>query len=343
MELKFLSVGCGDGIIIRFLGNDNRYHNIIIDGGTEKGDVYENTLKPEIRKIIDRKEIIDLWIISHIDDDHIGGLLKFINDTHLIEDVNLKETVFWYNWYESDYEILSKDSILLSDKQSSRLKDYLTENSIAVNNNILAGKRIDFYGLEMMSLSPIESPSEVVSKNHDTTTLLGGKVEADWDKKIEDFDLDQFEEDSKKLHRHCIALFLNYNNKNILLSSDSYPSILIESLRNLGYDTKNKLDLEILQLAHHGSRFNTSLEFLQIINCKKFIISADGYNKYNLPNKETIVRILNTSEYPVEVYITHKNDITESLFEVDDDIIKTKVSLLFPERFFNFLSFKIKV
>ena len=25
MELKFLSVGCGDGIIIRFLGNDKGY------------------------------------------------------------------------------------------------------------------------------------------------------------------------------------------------------------------------------------------------------------------------------------------------------------------------------
>ena len=341
MDLKFLSVGCGDGIVIRFLGNDDRYHNIIIDGGTEKGKVYENTLRQEIRQIIDRKEIIDLWVISHIDDDHIGGLLKFINDTELIEESNLKETVFWYNSYEFDYEISSKDTVLLSEKQSSRLKDYLTENSNAVSNTIFAGKRVDFYGLEMTILSPIESFFEVVDKSDDTTILLGGKLEADWDKKVENFDLAQFEEDSKKEHRHCIALLLNYSNKRFLLSSDSYPSVLIESLMKLGYDTKTKLDLEILQLSHHGSKFNTSLEFLQIINCKKFVISADGYNKYNLPNKETIARVLNTSEYPVEVHITHKNDITESLFKVDDDTIKNKVSLLFPECFSNFLSFRI--
>lgn len=34
--------------------------------GTERGKVYENTLKIEIRKIVDRNEKIDLWIISHL-------------------------------------------------------------------------------------------------------------------------------------------------------------------------------------------------------------------------------------------------------------------------------------
>ena len=30
-------------------------------------------------------ESIDLWVITHIDNDHIGGLYNFINDTEFFE------------------------------------------------------------------------------------------------------------------------------------------------------------------------------------------------------------------------------------------------------------------
>ncbi|MES2138274.1 MAG: hypothetical protein V4511_01100 [Bacteroidota bacterium] len=52
LEIKFLQTGCGDAIKIRFLGNDNQYRNILIDGGTDKGDVYNNTIRKEILNII---------------------------------------------------------------------------------------------------------------------------------------------------------------------------------------------------------------------------------------------------------------------------------------------------
>lgn len=341
MEIKFLSVGCGDGIVIRFLGNDDRYHNIIIDGGTEKGQVYENTLKQEIKQIATRTELIDLWIISHIDDDHIGGLLKFINDKELIGQFDLKDTIFWYNDNDFDYRISVSDTSLLSKDQSRRLREYLAENSNAVYNNIFTGKEIDYYGLEIIVLSPKIKKFTKIVNNDDTSILLAGKIIPDWNKKIVDFDLTQFEEDSKKEHCYCIAILIKHNNKKVLLTSDSYPSIIEDSLISLGYNNDNKLDLELMQLSHHGSKFNTSLNLLQKIICNKFVVSADGYNKYALPNKETIARILNHNNHPIEVHITHKNDLTESLFDIDGSGIFDNVSLQFPETFTNALSFEL--
>lgn len=94
LTIKFLSVGCGDGFSIRFRGDDHLFHNILVDGGVEKGDIYIETLRREIEEIINRGEYIDLWVISHIDDDHIGGILRFIKDSALIQKVDLSKLPF---------------------------------------------------------------------------------------------------------------------------------------------------------------------------------------------------------------------------------------------------------
>lgn len=76
-KIIFLDAGCGDAMHIRFLGNDNKIHNIIIDGGTEKGSVYDDGLRKTLQGIVNTPdEYINLWILSHIDNDHIGGLIS---------------------------------------------------------------------------------------------------------------------------------------------------------------------------------------------------------------------------------------------------------------------------
>ena len=77
MEIKFFQAECGDAASIRFLGNDNKYHNIFIDAGYER--TFRHALETEIQESIKKNEQIDLWIISHIHDDHIGGIIKYID------------------------------------------------------------------------------------------------------------------------------------------------------------------------------------------------------------------------------------------------------------------------
>lgn len=344
MEIKFLSVGCGDGIIIRCLGGDNQYHNIIIDGGVERGKVYEYTLKQEIKQIIERKERIDLWIITHTDDDHIGGLLRFIADKEFAEQNLLENTEFWVNDSTFNYKVsTTADAVLLSPDQSIRLRTYLTEKNIAVRNDIYAVKEINYYGLKLTVLSPVQeiAVTEDTAPDTGTSVSLRGQVVADWDKKNEDFTPMQFTEDSKPEHQNCIALLLEYNNKKALLTSDCYPSVVVESLTQLGYSLGNKLNVEFMQLAHHGSKYNTSLELLEMIDCDKFVISADGFNNHKLPNKETMVRVINIKDNPVEFYITEKNEITQNIFRVDIPDVISRLSLVFPKDFSNALTFQL--
>ena len=77
MILTIYKAECGDAASIKYLGEDNCFHNIFFDAGFER--TFHNILFPVIETIIQRNERIDCWILSHIHSDHIGGILGYID------------------------------------------------------------------------------------------------------------------------------------------------------------------------------------------------------------------------------------------------------------------------
>ena len=339
MEIKFFTVGCGDAISIRFLGNDAKYHNILIDGGTEFGDLYTNALKRKLQEIVDKEEIIDLWIITHIDDDHIGGILRFIKDEQIREQVDLTKTKFWFNYSNFDYDTGLKDNNLISVSQGIRLRDFLAQHSKIEDAITSKCSQIDFWGAKISILSPDNKKFNELVKKRENKKIkirerksigLTSSQSNDYERKLEDFDLSKFKEDSSDENGVSIAFLFEHKGKKILFLSDSHPSVIVKSLIKLGYSKGKKIVVDYMQIAHHGSKRNTNDKLLQMIDCENFIISADGYNKHNLPNKETLARIL--KNYPcsrTKFFITHKNNLTDSIFDVDESV--NNISFEFPE------------
>ena len=81
-KIKSLKAQNGDSFLISFVDENSMPKNILIDGGREAA-YYDSSnnlhgeLKSEIDAIKARKENIDLLILTHIDNDHICGLLKW--------------------------------------------------------------------------------------------------------------------------------------------------------------------------------------------------------------------------------------------------------------------------
>ncbi len=82
LKIKVLPANCGDCIIISFDDGD-MIKNILIDGGV--GSTYRRFLKKEIVNLQKENQFIDLLVITHSHEDHINGIIKFIED-----DVNNK-------------------------------------------------------------------------------------------------------------------------------------------------------------------------------------------------------------------------------------------------------------
>ena len=82
----------GDAFLIKF---DNG-QNILIDMGMPK--TYENEIRQELIKLKEQEQKIDLLIISHIDEDHIGGAIKFLEENKNNEIIEISE--IWHNSYK---------------------------------------------------------------------------------------------------------------------------------------------------------------------------------------------------------------------------------------------------
>ena len=111
MIIKFLEAHKGDSILISHQDDEGTSRNILIDGGMSS--TYFNSsynqygqLHLEIEKIKKRKEKIDLLILSHIDNDHIEGLLKWFSTD--AKAYNLVGQV-WFNSGKSIAQFFKKE------------------------------------------------------------------------------------------------------------------------------------------------------------------------------------------------------------------------------------------
>ena len=110
--------------------------------------------------------------------------------------------------------------------------------------------------------------------------------------------------DTSDLNNTSIVLRLDYYTNSILLTGDA-TSKVEKTLLN-----KN-INVDVLKLGHHGSRYSTNIDFLNKVSPKYAIISVGTNNKYNHPHEVTLNKLKskNISIYRTDsiCYITKWN------------------------------------
>lgn len=340
MKIKFYQAECGDAFRIKFLGNDNKYHNILIDSGFER--TFRFILGEEIKQIENDKEIIDLWILTHIHDDHIGGVIKYLD---LIKSGEFKDIVNqWYYNIPRFYTISSKNSSLKisnpsSISQGDTIYEYLKFNDKVLKTDINSElNTIDLFGMKLTVLSPsVEKLNNLREKyplgsineleKSEITLISEAKAPKlnDYKIKLIDFNIENFTEDKSIENGSSISIVTEYKNKKILLLADSHPSDIITSLQKLGYSKENQFECDWVKVSHHGSTGNNSNELYDLIKCNNYLFSVNGENKHNLPFKECIARILRNKNRNMDstynLHFTYDNATLRNIFKVDGEDI----------------------
>ncbi len=336
MEVFFYQAECGDAARIRFYDNNKKPRNILIDSGYER--TFHYILKDEIKQLIRNNERVDLWVISHIHDDHIGGAIKYIKT---IQDGELEDVVDkWFYNPPRNYEILksSKQEEFISSPASisqgddlfyyiySKRKTFPYDLTREINPINLGSLRLNI-------LSPTKEKLELLRKKYKSPHSFLESIEDesisdaasfrghDYFTRIEDFNLDEWREDNSIENGSSIAVLTEFHNKRILLLADSHPTDIVNSLKKMGYTSTNKLVCDLVKVSHHGSAGNNSNELFDLIECSNYLISANGENRHFLPRKETIVRILlnhnRNFEKKYVIYFTYDNPTLRNIFESD--------------------------
>lgn len=328
LSVRYIPMQYYDAIIIKVTNGYGCAHNIIVDGGDVNSPkyCYTDRMKKELESIFTRNDSIDLWIITHIDNDHMGGLFNFVKDSSFFDKNRERLKEVWMNYGgKSDYEVKQNGEIGF--KSGKALRDVLRQKGVHVRENIKAGLSSSIADVNIKVIAPSENAYVRYvnwwNENEfaDVVTTTDGYISGndwDYDTKFEDFDINHYEEDSEVKNNSSIAFVLTYKTYNILFTGDSCSSLLLDGVKRANMISGNKLRLDLMHIPHHGSNRNSSLGLFQSVDCSKYVITGNGENRYRLPNKETIARLLAANNNGIEIHFPKLTGKLKDIFLEDD-------------------------
>lgn len=337
MQLQFLHAGVGDAILLTFNDNKGHVRNILIDGGTAETYAYKDkkdqltygAFGELVEHIRSTEQKIDLLILTHVDNDHIGGLTAWFEEdktaTDLIGRVLFNSGKLIQQYFEQS-DILENHLSLTPTylgtdtgiNEGVTFEGVISEAKIWQESIVKQGQTIDFYDVQLKILSPNdEALTKLLGK---WTKIAPESLTAhakDYKKTLKDHvSGDKFIKDYTEHNGSSIAFILNYKGEDVLFLADAHPDKVAEGLKTFGYSAENKLECSIIKIAHHGSKYNTSPELLQLIDAPVYVISSDGSE--SSPHKQCLARLIEVKQ-SLSLYFNYP-ELAEAIFQEQDFI-----------------------
>lgn len=312
--IEMLPATAGDCLLIRY-GPDDAPRAMLVDGG--RAVTYTEHLRAALADRLGDDPVLDLVVVTHIDNDHIFGVLAMLREETL--PVRIRD--IWFNGYR---HLREGDLDALGPAQGDELADLIEHHALPWNacwgekavvvacprhppSVTLEG------GLKLTVLSPtpaglqallpgwqsymdrIREEDRGVSRAEDA---LGDGIDPNPDPTA--LAKERFGEDTSIPNLSSIALLAEYDGKRLLLAGDAYPSVLRTQLAAWWAWTRRedpsieepRPRIDLLKLSHHGGKGNTCTEMLESIDCERFLVSSDGSGKSRHPSDLTISRII---------------------------------------------------
>lgn len=323
LTITVLPARYGDSILIEYEKSPGTAGRILIDGGTSgtRADIVKQVTHNAVRHI-------DLCIVTHIDRDHIEGILSLLEAP--TQSFSIGE--IWFNGYK--HLIDDPNFEVLGAVQGERLTAAILANRIAWNQSFDGGPaaiadqlRLPVIllpgDMKITLLSPTQDQlvgligsweTEVIEaglipgygylaepeEEEDDTEMLGPDMID-----IEALARERFEEDDSPSNGSSIAFLLEYRGKKMLFTGDAHPSQIMKSLDTL--HGQNDVVIDFWKISHHGGKGNTGPELVKRITCAQYIFSTSGI-KFPHPSRETIAWILKNKRGHATLYFNYRSD-----------------------------------
>jgi beta-lactamase superfamily II metal-dependent hydrolase len=345
VSVKVLEANHGDCILVSYKGTSGTC-NILIDGGTSTTfkhgpkQRYRGALCEALDDIKSQGQLIDLVILTHVDDDHINGLIKAFETTGYLGDLTKS---IWFNssrLITQHFNVsnipennihLSNSSPQTSVRQGKELETLLDEIGCVRAPLIMAGQvhSVGPFTLTILSPENIQLERLLHKWPPQVESGLTSAHDNDYHLTLEEiWATDEFEPDPSIYNGSSIAFILEVDNITMLFLGDAHDKVVVKNLKELGFNENNKLDLNLVKVSHHGSQYNTSPEFLSLIQSLRYIISTNG-SKHGLPNKRTIARIIKDTDG--QICFNYRDLIKPLLLDHEVEVYASRLEALDEE------------
>lgn len=298
--VNILDAGHGDCILLDFT-----HTLILIDSGPKTFLIRRNVIEKLKDLLNDRT--IDIAIVTHNDDDHIGGYEYVLSS-------GIKIEKFIFNSLSICGELFNDHEQQISYNQDISLDTFIKDKTVSLEALVFGNEPVIINDIKLIPLTPTidalhHMHDDYIKKNQPQISS-DEKVEPTLLKCIEEVanGTDKFLPDRSITNRTSLSLTIEYNGFRGLFLGDAWATDVIESFR------LNKIEpgFCVTKLSHHGSERNSNSELINIIGKTEYIICADK-SKHNHPNNKTIARIL--VQYPEAIFhFSSNNEDVKSIF-----------------------------
>jgi hypothetical protein len=310
----------GDCLFVEWDGVDGK-HRMLIDGGPI--GAYE-ALESRIGALPEGERFFELMVLSHVDADHIEGMVRLFAEPAAQWPFKVKDA--WFNGWSQ----LAEES-LLGGRQgeffSALLQHRLPPG--AWNGAFKGGAVVvpssgplpvvDLAGgMKLTLLSPsrpkLDKMREAWRKDIKKTGLKPGDLDIAWeelgkqkkylpdvgllgssDSSVAEILKRQFKADDAAANGASIAFLSEHAGGSCLFLADAHPGVVTASLKRLLKERgAQRLKVDAVKVAHHGSKNNTDEELVSLIDSPRFLFSTSGA-QFKHPDEEVIARIIDSA------------------------------------------------
>jgi hypothetical protein len=316
----------GDCLLVTY-GNEQETRRILVDGG--RSATWQD-VRAHLQAVAQDPNVLELLIITHVDRDHIEGILGLIED----QSVALRFKDIWFNGY---HHLLGECLESFGPVQGERLSSALMKpdrpwnrafescavcvkpdgSAVSVQLDggmvltILSPDRAKLRALEpewrkevtaagMIPGQPAIQPARPAGYE-----VMGGRID------VATLADTVFEEDPSKPNGSSIALLAEYDGRRALLTGDAHVGRLVEALRPLAGAEGGRLRLDAMKLSHHGSKHNLSSELIGLLDCRRYLVSTNG-SYFGHPDREAIARVIKYGGANVEIAFNYISEQTKA-------------------------------
>jgi hypothetical protein len=300
--LEALQAGRGDSLLLHY-GPASRPLLAVVDGGP--AGTYRRALRPRLEELRRSRAgggplELQLLAVSHLDDDHIRGVLDLVRGVAEEDDAGRDPRydilALWHNTFEdvvggegpegvpTAVETLgargARVSATLSEParlvaasipQGRALRDLA--RSLGLDGNppfdglVAAPEKVDWGdGLELRVLGPDEERLQDLRDAWERDVRRRSPSEA-----IVAAYLDE-----SVYNLSSIVVLARFRGKTMLLTGDARGDDVLAGLRSAGLLRRGSLHVDVLKLPHHGSDRNVETDFFRRIVADHYVVSGDG-------------------------------------------------------------------
>jgi hypothetical protein len=327
--------------------------HMLVDGGTSQ--TYEKDLKPTIENLLSKESKIDLVVLSHIDNDHILGLLDLFDDIKKNREAKVDNTLrirgLWHNSFgditgkKTDNGELMRMGFLSNQFSTIGLDTNTTHLPvIGALKGIAEGRDLTKIAkLLQIPINPQFGGSLIVSGDKNNSVRVGNmkfsilgptqknldklrKIWNDWVRKhLSPLTKASYLQalkilDASVANLSSIMFMVESQGKKILFTGDGLGEDVLDMISERGLlDSEGRYHVDVMKVPHHGSERNASAEFFNTVTADTYVISANGRDDNpSLATLKWIIESKRKKNKIIKIFLTNRTDKTDKILQKFD-------------------------